>query len=47
MKIDEGVIKKAKELGIELIIENTYFAVKKFNEMSKIKKTIAALHLTC
>jgi hypothetical protein len=47
MKIDEGVIKKAKELGIELIIENTCFAVKKFNEMSKIKKTIAALHLTC
>jgi hypothetical protein len=47
MKIDEGVIKKAKELDAELVIENTYIAIKKFNELSKTKKTIGAFHLTC
>lgn len=47
MKVDEGIIKKAKELNIKLVIENTYIAIKKFNELSKTKKTIGAFHLTC
>jgi hypothetical protein len=47
MKVDEEIIKKSKESGIQLIIENTYIAVKKFNEISKINRTIGAFHLTC
>jgi hypothetical protein len=47
MKVDEEIIKKSKESDIQLIIENTYIAVKKFNEISKINRTIGAFHLTC
>jgi hypothetical protein len=47
MKVDDGVINKAHELNIELIIENTAVAVKKFNELSKTKKVAGAFHLTC
>jgi len=33
--------------GIELIVEPTDKACKMYNEISKEKKTVAALHLTC
>jgi hypothetical protein len=33
--------------GIELIIENTKNACKKYNELSKNKNVVATLHLTC
>jgi hypothetical protein len=36
-----------KSHGIELIIEPTDHACKVYNEVSKAKKVVAALHLTC
>jgi len=36
-----------EENGIELLAANTKKACHKFNEISKTKRVIAALHLTC
>jgi hypothetical protein len=47
MKVDEEVIRHAKSLGIEIIIEKTKKAVDEFNRICDRKKTIAAFHLTC
>ena len=46
VKIKEEVIKKAKEKKIELIIDKTPVAIKKFNEI-KDRKVAAAMHTTC
>jgi len=47
MDVSEEVIDYVKKLGIEIIIENTRVAWKKYNELAKDKKVIAAFHLTC
>nr|MCK4930389.1 hypothetical protein [Nanoarchaeota archaeon] len=46
VQIKEEVIKKAEEKGIELVIDKTPIAIKKFNEL-KDKKIAAAMHTTC
>lgn len=47
MNVSSEVKELLKSKGIELIIENTKSACKRFNELIKSKKVIAALHLTC
>ncbi len=48
MKVSDEVREKAKTMGIELIIEPTKEAIKKFNELKNSGKKIAGLfHLTC
>ncbi len=47
MKVDEEVIRHAKSLGIDIIIEKTKKAVEVLNRMPAQKKIIAAFHLTC
>lgn len=46
VKINEEVIKAAKEKNIELMCNKTPIAIKKFNEL-KDKRIAAALHTTC
>lgn len=46
LKIDEKVIKTAKEKNIELVYNKTPIIIKKFNEL-KDKKIAAAFHTTC
>lgn len=45
------VLSKTKHLlednGIELIVANTRKACQKYNELSKKRRVVAALHLTC
>lgn len=45
--VQEDVKAKAKDMGIELIICPTSDAVKKYNEIRTLKRTVACLHLTC
>lgn len=47
MKILEEVKRKTKELGIDLIVKPTQKACHHYNKISKERKTIACLHLTC
>ena len=47
MKVEDEVKQQARSRGIELIIEKTEEAVRKFNELYTKKKTIGAFHLTC
>ena len=48
MKVFDETKEKIKSLGIELIIEPTEKAVKKFNGLEKTgKRVIALFHLTC
>lgn len=47
MKVDQEVEDFVKAKDIELIIEKTKQAVRKYNEISATKKTVAAFHLTC
>ena len=47
MKIDEEAKNEFAKRNIELIIENTGQAVQTYNNLSKDKNIIAALHLTC
>lgn len=47
MKVGECVRNIIRDRGIELIVSNTPEAVKRYNEASVRKKSVAALHLTC
>ncbi|MEA2070081.1 MAG: Mth938-like domain-containing protein [Asgard group archaeon] len=48
MAVPKDVVTTIKEKGIEVIINKTGKAVKKFNELvKKGTKVVAALHLTC
>ncbi len=47
MKVHENLIRKCRELDIELIIKKTKTAVKEFNKHCSCKKTCGAFHLTC
>jgi len=47
MKVGEDVKVYLKEKGIELIVVDTFEAVRIYNELSSKKKVICALHLTC
>ena len=47
MKVDENLKTKIKNSGIDLIIGKTDIAVREYNRIYSIKKTVSALHLTC
>jgi len=47
MKVDDKLKEKLESLGIELIIKKTAEAVGEYNRIYKLKKVVAALHLTC
>ncbi len=47
MKVEEEVKREVCSKGILLFIEKTKEAVQKFNEISTLKKTVGAFHLTC
>ncbi len=47
MEIPRETVEYIKSQGMELIIETTGKAVSVFNMLSKSKKVIAVLHLTC
>ncbi|MCM8766133.1 MAG: MTH938/NDUFAF3 family protein [Candidatus Omnitrophica bacterium] len=47
LSVLEEVKEKTKALGIELVIHPTDKACQEYNKISKEKKTIACLHLTC
>jgi hypothetical protein len=48
MEIDEEVKNLAKERNIELIVLSTPQAIKKFNELTKAKRSVVAyFHVTC
>jgi hypothetical protein len=47
MQVPDSVNKQITELGIQLIVEKTGEACKLYNELSRSKKVVAALHLTC
>jgi len=47
MRVSDEVKAKMKELGVELIVQNTDRACQEHNKISSQKKTITCLHLTC
>lgn len=48
MKVSDEVKEKAKTMGIELIIEPTKEAIKKFDELkTKNENVVGLFHLTC
>lgn len=47
MKIPKDIQSKLKDSGFEIYVSNTKSAVKKYNDISDKKNTVAALHLTC
>lgn len=47
MRVTKEVKDFLKESGIEIIETNTQEAILKFNELSKTKDVVGALHLTC
>ena len=47
MKVPDGVRTAIRSRGIELFVSGTRDAVEKYNELSRVKKVAAALHLTC
>ncbi|MDI6819314.1 MAG: MTH938/NDUFAF3 family protein [Candidatus Hodarchaeaceae archaeon] len=47
MEVPKETAEYIRSKGIELVAENTQKAVEVFNELSKSKRVIAALHLTC
>jgi hypothetical protein len=47
MRVPSEVYQKAKETGIELIVEPTGQACQTYNRLGQSQKVIAALHLTC
>lgn len=47
MKVDEKLVDKLKEEGIDFIYGKTKDMVKVFNELVKNKKIVGAFHLTC
>jgi len=47
MEIPRETVDHLKAKGIELIAENTGKATELYNKLSKSRKVVAALHLTC
>lgn len=47
MHVREKTISELRSKGIEVHVAKTAEAVKLFNEISRGKKTVACLHLTC
>jgi len=47
MEIPSETADHLKAKGIELIAENTGKATELYNKLSKSRKVVAALHLTC
>ena len=47
MKVPDSVQEKIRGSGIELFVSGTDKAVRKYNDVSEAKNTVAALHLTC
>jgi len=47
MKVSPKIIAKLRERGVEVVVERTGRASEIFDEFSKKKKVVAALHLTC
>ncbi|RLG37477.1 hypothetical protein DRN79_03115 [Methanosarcinales archaeon] len=47
MKIADETREYAAEKGVEIIAERTDEACRIFNELSSMKRVVAALHLTC
>lgn len=47
MEVSEKMIDYFKEQGIEVVIDPTKTACKKYNQLSQEKKVIALFHLTC
>lgn len=47
MEVPEETVRALRERGIELVAEETRKAVESFNRLSKTKRVVAALHLTC
>ena len=48
VKVDEEVLKKLKNEGMEIVVRKTNDAVRIYNEMlKKGKKVVLAAHLTC
>lgn len=47
VRVPEGTRKRIKSEGIELVVEPTEKACETFNRLSKSRRVVAALHLTC
>lgn len=47
MEVPRETVEYVRSKGVELVAENTQKAVEVFNALSKSKRAIAALHLTC
>ncbi|UCG10683.1 MAG: hypothetical protein JSW30_02330 [Dehalococcoidia bacterium] len=47
MRVPPEVCQKAKEAGIELIVEPTGQACQTYNQLCSARKVVAAFHLTC
>ncbi len=47
MRVSSETMEWAKSLGIDLVAKPTREAVELFNSLTKTKKAVAALHLTC
>jgi hypothetical protein len=47
VKVDRDAEKFAKSKNIELVVKKTPEAIEEFNRLSKNKKVIAVIHVTC
>ena len=47
MKVDEEVLEELGRMGVEVIVQNTREAWRTYNEVSRGRRAVAALHLTC
>lgn len=47
VKIEQDAEKFAKQKNIEMIVKKTPEAIEEFNRLSKNKKVIAVIHVTC
>jgi hypothetical protein len=47
MEVLDDTRRKVEEAGIELIVQPTSEAVATYNRLSKVRRVVAALHLTC
>jgi len=47
MKVTEDTKKKLEDKKIEYVIKRTPEAVQEFNQLSQVKRTVGAFHITC
>ena len=47
MEVPDGTRSKVEERDIELIVQPTTDAVATYNRLCKVRRVVAALHLTC